>query len=96
MSIDAMVINNENTIAITDAYYQREEDEPVGPTNNKWYYLIKVASAQAEKGGKELQWSEGEWKAEDDLTSQKDFIEYYWWANAHNIENEEALNGDEY
>ena len=49
-----------------------------------------------EKGGKELQWSEGEWKAKDDLTSQKDLIKYYWWANAHNIENEEVPNGDEY
>ena len=96
MSIDAMVVNNENTIAIIDAYYQREEDEPVRPKNNIWYYLIKVTSTQAEKGGKELQWSEGEWKVEDDLTSQKDLIEYYWWANAHNTKNEEVPNGDEY
>ena len=54
MSIDAMVVNNENTIAILDTYYQREEDEPVGPRNNTWYYLIKVASASCSADNRQL------------------------------------------
>lgn len=96
MLVDAIVINPQTTMIIINACYQQEDNnEKVRPMDNTWYYLIKVTSAQIEKGGQDNRWLDKEWKPKNEIIHINDLINDYWWVNKQDSE-QDPPEGDNY